>query len=218
MLKIVLKNVGWRLGNRDILQEINLEINQGEVVGLLGENGAGKTTLLRLLTGYFQPDSGVIICQGKLGYLAENNPLWNEMRVIEYLTFVSEVKSVLFSQTRSLIKACSLEKVLPVKIASLSLGYKQRVGLAAALVGGPEILVLDEPTTGLDPKEKLKINQIIKKFGQKKIVIFSSHILSEVQTVCSRIIILKKGKVVYDNKINCRINQLNRLFFQKTKN
>lgn len=190
------------------LQNITFTAKEGEIIGFLGPNGAGKTTTMRLILGYLTPTSGKVTVDGvdplkdrikilrQIGYLPENNPLYSEMRVREYLSFIAEVKGV--SDIMSYAEDVGLTDVIEKKIEELSRGYKQRVGLAAALLSDPSILILDEPTSGLDPLEQEKIRELIKKIARKKTIIFSTHILSEVEDVANRLIIINKGSIVYD--------------------
>ena len=194
-------------GTKTALSDLSFTAKQGEIIGLLGPNGAGKTTTMRLLVGYLAPTSGAITVNNlsplkqryelsnKIGYLPENNPLYVEMKVMEYLTFISSLKKD--GDVSTIIASVGLKEVLDKKIEELSRGYKQRVGLACALIGDPEILVLDEPTSGLDPIEQEKIRELIKKFGKRKTIIFSTHILSEIEAIADKIIIINEGKLVY---------------------
>lgn len=197
-----------RFKNKAAVNKITFKAKEGEIIGFLGPNGAGKTTTMRLLLGYLYPTEGTIKINGldptddritllkKIGYLPENNPLYSEMKVREYLSFVAKVKEI--EEINTIINAVSLQDVMDSKIEELSRGYKQRVGLAAALIGNPEILILDEPTSGLDPLEQEKIRILIKKLAQKKTIIFSTHILSEVEDIANRLMIIHEGKIVYD--------------------
>ncbi|MCL4374832.1 ABC transporter ATP-binding protein [Patescibacteria group bacterium] len=190
--------------------ELSFRAKTGEIIGFLGPNGAGKTTTMRLLLGYLAPTRGKIEISGRdprdqrmavlrlMGYLPENNPLYTEMRVNEYLQFVAAVKSV--PTIADKVRAVGLEEMLDKKIEELSRGYKQRVGLAAALLGDPQILVLDEPTSGLDPLEQDKIRRLIRQIAKNKIIIFSTHILSEVEDVATRLMIINHGRIVFDGK------------------
>jgi len=192
------------------LDRVSFKTKEGEIIGFVGPNGAGKTTTMRLILGYLQPTQGNISIDNlnpienrinvlkKIGYLPENNPLYQEMRVEEYLSFIADVKN--YSDFINIVNQVGLENVLQTKIEELSRGFKQRVGLAAALIGDPEILILDEPTSGLDPLEQEKIRNLIKKLAKHKTIIFSTHILSEVEDIANRLIIIDKGKVVYDGK------------------
>ena len=204
------------------IDNISFKVKKGEIIGFLGLNGAGKTTTMRLILGYLTPFQGKITVDNfdpsknrlavlkLVGYLAENNPLYLEMKVGEYLDFVARTKRK--KDWREIIKKVGLEEMVGEKIETLSRGYKQRVGLAAALIGNPKILILDEPTSGLDPIEQEKIRELIIKRSKDKIVIFSSHILSEVEKIATRIIIINKGRIVYDGKKFKRISQLEKTF------
>ena len=210
MLMILLTSVTKRFRNTLAVDNISFKAKQGEIIGFLGVNGAGKTTTMRLLLGYINSTSGKISIDNlnplkdriqvlrNVGYLPENNPLYQEMKVDEYLTFIAAVKGKTI--LRDTIDQVGLEDVIKSKIENLSRGYKQRVGLVAALIGNPQILILDEPTSGLDPIEQEKIRKLIKKLSSDKTIIFSTHILSEVEDVATRLIIIHKGKIVYDGK------------------
>jgi len=207
---ILLTSVTKRFRNTLAVDNISFKAKQGEIIGFLGVNGAGKTTTMRLLLGYLNSTSGKISIDNlnplkdriqvlrNVGYLPENNPLYQEMKVDEYLTFIAAVKGKTI--LRDTIDQVGLEDVIKSKIENLSRGYKQRVGLVAALIGNPQILILDEPTSGLDPIEQEKIRKLIKKLSSDKTIIFSTHILSEVEDVATRLIIIHKGKIVYDGK------------------
>lgn len=205
---IILYEVTKNFGQKTAVDSISFEIKQGEVVGFLGLNGAGKTTTMRMITGFLATTKGTVKVDGhdpidkhvvvsqKIGYLPENNPLYTDMKVSEYLRFVREIKK--HGDIDSIVADVGLTDMMDKKIEQLSRGYKQRVGLAAALLGNPQILILDEPTSGLDPVEQEKIRALIKKLAKTKIIIFSTHILSEVEDVATRLIIIHRGKVVYD--------------------
>lgn len=209
---IELVNVVKRYGEHVALEGINFKIERGEVVGFLGPNGAGKSTTMNILTGYISATEGSIKiddidvlknpeeAKKRIGYLPEIPPLYVDMTVEEYLRFVHRIKKVKTDAiTESMERIMALVKISHVKnrlIKNLSKGYKQRVGLAQALIGDPEVLVLDEPTVGLDPKEIIEIRNLIQQIGKKRTVILSSHILSEVSAVCDRILIINKGKIV----------------------
>jgi len=207
---ILLSSVSKRFKNKTAVDNISFKAREKDIIGFLGPNGAGKTTTMRLILGYLTPTEGKISIDSldpledrievlkKIGYLPENNPLYQEMKVSEYLQFIASAKSVAnFLET---VAKVGLDDVLSSKIEELSRGYKQRVGLAAALLGDPSILILDEPTSGLDPLEQEKIRDLIKKLAKSKTIIFSTHILSEVEDVASRLIIIDKGKIVFDGK------------------
>ena len=199
-----------KFSDRIAVEDLSFKIKEGEIVGFIGPNGAGKTTTMRLILGYLQPTSGEVTIGGynpinnhfeiskMIGYLPENNPLYSEMKVREYLEFISTIKKS--QDYLSIVEKVELTDVLSVKIEELSRGYKQRVGLAAALIGNPRILILDEPTSGLDPLEQEKIRILIKKLAKNKIIIFSTHILSEVEDIANRLTVINKGRIVYDGK------------------
>jgi ABC-2 type transport system ATP-binding protein len=209
---IEIKNLSKKYKDVQALDGVSFSVNQGEILGFLGPNGAGKTTTMKIITGFISANSGSIQINGldsvedsleirkQIGYLPENVPLYEEMKVYEYLKFVGEArglnKGALIKKIKELIQSCSLEKVIRKNIGELSKGYKQRVGLAQALIHDPKILILDEPTEGLDPNQIVEIRNLIKKMAQEKTVIMCSHILSEVQATCSRIVIINEGKIV----------------------
>jgi len=209
---IEIKNLTKKFGNTVILDNISLEVKKGEILGFLGPNGAGKTTTMKIITGFWSPSSGNIAIDGldvvedslktraKIGYLPETVPLYDDMRVYEYLKFIAEVRGIFGEEAktriREVVEACGLKKVLLKPIEELSKGYRQRVGLAQAIMHEPDILILDEPTTGLDPNQIVEIRDLIKKIGKEKTVIFSTHILSEVSATCDRAIIINNGKIV----------------------
>ncbi len=219
---ILFSSVVKNFKNKTVLDKISFKTKEGEIVGFVGPNGAGKTTTMRLILGYikategkiqideFDPVENRINVLKKIGYLPENNPLYPEMKVVEYLSFVASVKNS--DDFSEIVSQVGLEDVLSVKIEELSRGFKQRVGLAAALIGNPEILILDEPTSGLDPLEQEKIRILIKKIAKHKTIIFSTHILSEVEDVANRLIIINKGKIVYDGKKPDRKGGVEKLF------
>jgi len=200
------------------VNNINFNINKGEVLGLLGPNGAGKSTTLRMLTCYLEPSGGDIKVNGKsvkenqieiknsIGYLPESAPIYPDMLVFDYLSFVYDIrhtdKSNKLKKIKELSELCSLNSVMHKPVNELSKGYKQRVGLAHAMIGDPEILVLDEPTSGLDPNQIIEIRDIIKEIGKEKTVILSTHILSEAEATCDRVVIINKGKIAADGKID----------------
>ena len=195
------------------LDAVSFEIHKGEIVGFLGPNGAGKSTLMKIITGYMTPSEGTVTVEGlsveeeklsvqqKLGYLPENNPLYKEMYVKEYLEFVAEIHALNKVEVQNVIEKVGLLPEAHKKIEVLSKGYKQRVGLAAALIHDPEVLILDEPTTGLDPNQLIGIRDLIREIGKEKIILFSTHILQEIEAVCDRVLVLKKGKIVADEKL-----------------
>src|SRR4028119_376595 len=203
-------------GEQKAVNKISFSAHKGEIVGFLGPNGAGKSTTMKMITGYLTPDSGVasvsninvaadpIAAKRKIGYLPEANPLYMDMYVKEYLNFISGVHDIKNKKQRikDVIELTGLIAEQKKKISQLSKGYKQRVGLAAALIHEPEVLILDEPTSGLDPNQIVEIRNVIKEQGQNKTVLFSSHILQEVEAICDRVIIINKGILVADDKLN----------------
>ncbi len=208
---ISLEHVTKRYGKTTALTDVSFQAVEGQVTGLLGRNGAGKTTALNLLTGYFPPDEGRVRvdgmdmltrareCKRKIGYLPERPPLYDEMTVREYLSFVCDLREVVRKakgkHVDEILALCSLEKEQDRMISHLSKGYRQRVGIAQALCGSPEVLILDEPTVGLDPMQVVEIRELIRMLGKDHTIIFSSHILSEVQQLCSAVLILHEGRL-----------------------
>jgi ABC-2 type transport system ATP-binding protein len=196
------------------VDQINFDIQKGEILGLLGPNGAGKTTTLRMLTGYLQPSSGSINIKGLsidkhvleikklLGYLPESAPLYHDMLVFDYLKYVAAIREIDSGQKlpriRQLADLCGINEVMSQPIGELSKGYKQRVGLAHAMMNDPEVLIFDEPTSGLDPNQIVEIRKIIKEIGKEKTIILSTHILSEAEATCDRIVIINQGQIVAD--------------------
>ena len=209
---IEVKNVTKKYGNFTAVDNITFNVKDGEVVGLLGQNGAGKSTTMNMITGFIEPTDGTIIVNGfdimkkslkakkQIGYMPENVPLYSELTVKEFVSYMAELKLVgrkeRKQEVENVIKETGLEEVKNKLIRNLSRGYKQRVSMAGALVGNPEVLILDEPTVGLDPKQIIEIRNLIKNLGKKHTVILSSHILSEISQICERVIILNKGKIV----------------------
>ena len=226
---IIVDNVTKAYANQaEAVSNLSFEVPEGTILGFLGPNGAGKTTTMRLLLGYLTPTAGTIKISDvnpienriavlkNIGYLPENNPLYLEMTVWEYLEFITTIKQA--DNMDLIIKQVNLSEVIDKKIEALSRGYKQRVGLAAALLGNPKILVLDEPTSGLDPIEQEKIRELIKKTAKDKTIIFSTHILSEVEDVANRLIIIDHGKMVYDGKKPKGKGAVEKLFKKLVKN
>lgn len=214
-MSIKLKNLSKIYGTQKAVDDISFTLQKGEIVGFLGPNGAGKSTTFKMITGYMKPDNGdAFVCdlnvvenplaiRQKIGYLPESNALYYDMYVREYISFIAGVHK-LADPKKSIdhvIDITGLAAESKKKIGQLSKGYKQRVGIAAALVHHPEVLILDEPTSGLDPNQIIEIRNLIKEQGKDKTVLFSSHVLQEVQAICDRIIIIHHGKIVADNSI-----------------
>ncbi len=209
---ITVKNVTKKYGKFKAVDNISFEINDGEIIGLLGPNGAGKSTTMNILTGFIEPTEGEVIINGYniskkpkkakkcIGYMPEGVPLYKDMTVKEFVTYMAELKGVKKEQIKEsvdqAIQDTWLQNVRKVLIRNLSKGYKQRVSMAGALVGNPEIIILDEPTVGLDPKQIIEIRNLIKKLGKNHTLIISSHILSEISQICGRVIIINKGQIV----------------------
>lgn len=203
-------------GEQKAVNNISFKVNKGEIVGFLGPNGAGKSTTMKMITGYLNPDGGnAVVCgakvsddplqtKKKIGYLPESNALYYDMYVKEYLGFMAEVHKIKNrkSKIENVIELTGLTLESKKKIGQLSKGYKQRVGLAAALIHDPEVLILDEPTSGLDPNQIIEIREVIRQQGKDKTVLFSSHILQEVEAICDRIIIINKGNLVADDTLS----------------
>ena len=205
-------------GAQQVLKDVTLAIPDGQVLGLLGPNGAGKSTLMKILIGLWKADSGTVSVPQRIGYLPENNPLYEEMYVAEYLQFMAQMTGI--STSRDLEVSMLIEKVglTPEKhkhIRELSKGYRQRVGLAQALLGDPDLLILDEPTTGLDPNQLVEIRALIRSLGKDRTVILSTHIMQEVREMCDRVVILDHGEIRADKPIN-EIQDLEQLFIEST--
>ena len=209
---IEFKNVYKKYGRKLCIKDVSFKINKGEIVGLLGLNGAGKSTIMNMMTGYINPTDGEILIDSvnieenreqvskKIGYLPEVPPLYADMTVLETLKFVCEIRGVKDKKNDidEILKKTDLSHVRNNMVRRLSKGYKQRVGLAVAMIGQPQILILDEPTAGLDPKQITEIRELIKEIGKDKTVLISSHILSEISQVCNRVIVIKNGEKVAD--------------------
>jgi ABC-2 type transport system ATP-binding protein len=215
-MSITVKNLTKIYGEQKAVNDISFSIQQGEIVGFLGPNGAGKSTTMKMITGYLEPSAGDVNVSGvdvkktpldakrKIGYLPESNALYYDMYVREYLGFIADVHKIGNKQAaiNKVIEQVGLRPEAKKRVGQLSKGYKQRVGLAAALLHDPEVLILDEPTSGLDPNQIIEIRNVIKEQGKNKLVLFSSHILQEVEAICDRVIIINKGKIVADDKLN----------------
>ena len=211
---IEVKNITKRYGSQKAVEDVSFCVNEGEILGFLGPNGAGKSTVMNIITGYISSTSGKVLVDGKdiveapayakkqMGYLPEIPPLYEDMTVKEYLYFIYDLKKCKLPKISHMKDICSLvgiDSVYNRVIKNLSKGYKQRVGFAQALVGDPKILILDEPTVGLDPRQIAEIRSLIKKLGKKHTVILSSHILPEIQAVCDRIVVINHGRIVADD-------------------
>jgi len=215
---IRLENVTRCYGEFTAVDSVSFQIERGEIVGLLGHNGAGKTTVMKMLTGFLEPSAGLVSVDGldiekhrleaqaKIGYLPENSPLYPDMSVIQYLEYVCELRSIAPEERRARIQKVIEQTALADKalssIFTLSKGYKQRVGVAQAIIHQPEILILDEPTNGLDPSQIHEMRSLVKELAKEATVILSTHILQEVQAVCDRVIILVQGKLARDARLN----------------
>ncbi|HSF88631.1 MAG TPA: ATP-binding cassette domain-containing protein [Saprospiraceae bacterium] len=209
-MDILIEGLSKAYENQKAVDNISFEVRTGEIVGFLGPNGAGKTTTMKMITQFISPDSGRITIGGKviakenirgsIGYLPENNPLYEDMPVMDYLAFCGQLQGIrknqLDQRVREMIVMCGLNEEKHKKIGELSKGYRQRVGLAQAMIHDPAILILDEPTTGLDPNQRVEIRELIKRLGMHKSVILSTHILPEVEATCDRILIINKGQIV----------------------
>jgi len=215
-MSIEVKNLTKLYGAQRAVDGISMTVGKGEIVGFLGPNGAGKSTTMKIISGYLVADGGEAFVSGipvasdpmstkrKIGYLPEQNPLYYEMYVREYLDFMADIHQVPNKKQRieEVITMVGLQPESKKRIVQLSKGYKQRVGLAAALIHDPEVLILDEPTTGLDPNQIVEIREVIRNLGKEKTVLFSSHILQEVEAICDRVIIINKGKLVADDRLS----------------
>ncbi len=213
-MDIVVEKITKTYGPQKAVDKLSFRVNTGEVLGFLGTNGAGKTTTMKAISCFLTPEEGDILVGGisttknpdevkkHIGYLPENNPLYQDMGVVDYLRFVAELQGIPSSEIRErineMIRICGLKAEKHKKIRELSKGFRQRVGLAQALIHDPEVLILDEPTTGLDPNQIVEIRELIKRIGKEKTVLLSSHILAEVEATCDRILIISNGRIVAD--------------------
>ncbi len=216
MIKI--ENLTKYYGELKAVDSVSFDIQKGEILGLLGPNGAGKTTIYRILTGYLSPTSGSIKVKDfnisdnlfeikkLIGYLPEAAPIYQDMLVFDYLNYIADIRRVekqkKLAHLRELADLCNLNEVMHFSINELSKGYRQRVGIAHALMGDPEILVLDEPTSGLDPNQIVETRDIIRRIGKEKTIVFSTHILSEAEATCDRVVIINRGKIVADDTVD----------------
>jgi len=216
-MSILVNNLSKFYGDAKAVDNISFEVHSGEILGFLGPNGAGKTTTMRVITCYLSPSSGSISVEGHdvhsdslavrklVGYLPEQNPLYHDMNVLEYLEYTAQLQGVMPPliprRMKQMVEACGLGEMKHKDIGQLSKGYRQRVGLAAAMIHDPKVLILDEPTSGLDPNQIVEIRSLIRDLGKQKTVILSTHILPEVQATCNRVIIINRGKIVADGPI-----------------
>ena len=228
---ITIEHINKSFGAQQVLKDVSLEIPAGQVLGLLGPNGAGKSTLMKILIGLWKADSGSVSVPPRIGYLPENNPLYEEMYVTEYLQFMASLtaskasgltgeasrkaKRSYSAAVNELIERVGLTPERHKHIRELSKGYRQRVGLAQALLGDPQLLILDEPTTGLDPNQLVEIRALIRSLGKDRTVILSTHIMQEVREMCDRVVILDHGQIKADKPIN-EIKDLEALFHEST--
>lgn len=217
-MAVRVSNLSKSFGSQLAVDNLSFELRKGEIVGFLGPNGAGKSTTMKMLTGYMKPSSGVIEIEGKaitekamqaraaIGYLPEHNPLYKDMYVLEFLLLIGDLygmdKKFLQERAEEMIMLCGLTKEKRKKIGQLSKGYQQRVGLAQALLNNPPVLILDEPTTGLDPNQLVEIREVIRQAGKEKTVLLSSHIMQEVEALCDRVILINQGKIVSDTSLD----------------
>ncbi|MGO4822349.1 MULTISPECIES: gliding motility-associated ABC transporter ATP-binding subunit GldA [unclassified Flavobacterium] len=218
-MSIEVNAISKSYGTQKALDTISFSIQKGEIVGFLGPNGAGKSTLMKILTTYLAADSGTALVNGhdvssnekavqlSIGYLPEHNPLYLDLYVREYLAFNADVYKVSTSRIEEVIQLTGLSSESHKKISQLSKGYRQRVGLANALLHNPDVLILDEPTTGLDPNQLIEIRNVIKNVGKDKTVFLSTHIMQEVEAICDRVIIINNGKIVADKKLDSLISE-----------
>jgi ABC-2 type transport system ATP-binding protein len=226
---IQVKNLSKNYGKQSAVQDLNFRLEEGQIVGFLGPNGAGKSTTLKMMMGLIRPSDGSILIDGKdpqeqeialkkqIGYLAENNPLYPDMYVREFLAFIGNIHQLknLDKRIQEVIEWVGLQKEGQKKIQELSKGYQQRVGIAMAILHNPSILILDEPTSGLDPNQRAEIRDLIKSLQKDRIILFSSHILSEVEAICDRVLLLHQGKLVSDSPMK-DIKDLEKFFKEKT--
>ena len=215
---IHIDHISKAFGKQQVLRDVTLDIPEGQVLGLLGPNGAGKSTLMKILIGLWSADKGLVSVPERIGYLPENNPLYEEMYVVEYLRFMAQMTGIQHSavSVQTLIERVGLIPERHKHIRELSKGYRQRVGLAQALLGDPQLLILDEPTTGLDPNQLVEIRALIRDLGKERTVILSTHIMQEVREMCDRVVILDHGVIKTDQPLD-KIADLETLFREATK-
>lgn len=218
-MAIHIEHLNKYIGKQHVLKDICLTINDGEVVGLLGPNGAGKSTLMKIMVGVWNATNGELKVPSSIGFLPEQNPLYEDMYVREYLRFFVGLRKQSYTTplVEELIERVGLQREANKKIGQLSKGYRQRVGLAQAMIGDPELLILDEPTTGLDPNQLEDIRALIREMGEERTVILSTHILQEVKQMCTRVVIIDHGEIKVDKPI-AEIDNLEETFKQATNN
>lgn len=226
---IQVKNLSKNYGKQVAVQDLNFRLDEGQIVGFLGPNGAGKSTTLKMMMGLIRPSAGTILIDGKdpqeqeiglkkqIGYLAENNPLYPDMYVREFLAFIGNIHQLknIEQRIQEVIEWVGLQKEAHKKIQELSKGYQQRVGIAMAILHDPKVLILDEPTSGLDPNQRDEIRDLIKSLQKNRIILFSSHLLSEVEAICDRVLLIHQGKLVSDRPMK-DIQDLEKFFKEKT--
>ena len=228
-MSIKINNIYKAFGPTKALNKVSFEAKPGDIVGLLGPNGAGKSTLMKVITGYYEQDSGTIsICnkdtlknaiftKNKIGYLSEENPLYEDMYVREFLEFICSIHKISPINCAEMMKLTGLNDVKHKKIQTLSKGFQQRVGIAQALINNPDVIILDEPTSGLDPKQLIEIRKIITNIGKEKTILLSTHIIQEVEAICNRIIIINKGEIIANKKIEEFDKNIEKFFLQLIK-
>lgn len=230
-MSLHIQNLTKKFGEQIALDDINISIDKNEIIGLLGPNGAGKSTLMKSIAGVQNFDEGQILfnnndiaknaieCKKKIGFLPENNPLYQDMYVKEFLKFVANIHNISNDRINQVIDLVGITPEKSKKISQLSKGYKQRVGLAQAILHEPDLLILDEPTNGLDPNQIIEIRNVIKEIGKEKTVILSTHIMQEVEALCTRVILIHQGRIIQDSKIEDfkdKYNSLEEAFQQYT--
>ena len=227
-MSIELKDISKTYNNIEVLKNINFSVKKGEILGLLGVNGAGKSTIMKIICSYVKPNSGKVkICEkdiethtkltkSKIGYLSEKNPLYEEMYVTEFLFFISKFYKEKNKNLNTVLENTNLKEIKNKKIKILSAGQRKRVGIAQAILHDPDVLILDEPTATLDPNQKNEIHNLIKELGKKKAILFSSHIIDEVEKICDRIIIIHKGDIIANLKKKEFKNSLTKIFKKLT--
>jgi len=228
-MSIQIKNISKAFRSTQALKSISFDAKPGDIVGILGPNGAGKSTMMKIISGYYQQDKGTIsICgkdtlvnevfiKQKIGYLSEENPLYPEMFVQEFLEFICDLHKISYEKFKDLIYLTGLETVKFKKIKTLSKGFQQRVGIAQSLIHDPDVIILDEPTSGLDPKQLIEIRKIITSIGKEKTILLSTHIIQEVEAMCNRIIIINKGEIIANKRIEEFNDKIEEIFLQLIK-